>query len=97
MVTDATGTATDLVASVIQRVYEDATQTALDRKAAREIIAALRAAGWASLDEVAVLIEAAGGEIAVPDRLMVDGRRRVVTRQDDFRSMGKKYRVSVGA
>lgn len=89
--------ATKIVQDVIQRVYGDATQTALDHEAAVEILRALRAAGWASLDEVAVLIEAAGGSITVPDRLMGDGRDRVVSRQDDFASMGQRYTVSVSS
>lgn len=90
-------TAADLVAGVIQHVYGDATQTVLDREAASEIISALRGAGWASLDEVAILIEAAGGEIVVPDRLQADGRERRVTVQDDYRAMGRKFRVSVAS
>lgn len=62
-------TAEQIVRDVIQRVYGDATQTMLDSQAAREIVAALRDAGWASLDEVALLIEAAGGSITVPHNL----------------------------
>lgn len=89
----AAESATQIIRDVIQRVYEDATQTVLDQQAAREIIAALRAAGWASFDEVAVLIEAAGGSITVPDRLMHDGRRRVVSRQEDHANMGHRFTV----
>ena len=89
--------ATDMVVDVIQRVYGDATQTPLDRQAASEIVAALRAAGWASLDEVAMLIEAAGGEITVPGRILGDPRERRVTSQEDFATMGRKFRVSVSA
>lgn len=89
--------ATDVVADVIQRVYGDATQTFLDRQAASEIVAALRRAGWASLDEVAVLIEAAGGSITVPDALLCDGKDRVVTRAEDYASRGHKFKVSVSA
>lgn len=88
-------TATDLVAATIQRTYNDATQTHLDRQAASNIIAALRSAGWASLNEVAVLIEAAGGSITVPDRLMQDGRDRRVTVQDDYANNGRRFTVTV--
>lgn len=90
-------TATDLVAGIIQRVYNDASQTVLDRRAANAIITALREAGWASLDDVGRLIEAAGGEIVVPGDLITDTRERRVTRQDDFASHGVKFRVSVSA
>lgn len=80
---------------VIQRVYGDASRTVLDRRAASEIVKALRERGWASLDEVALLIDAAGGEIVVPSRLMLETKDRVVTKQDDYASGGFKFRVSV--
>lgn len=83
------------VRRTIQEVYGDASQTVLDDRAARAIISTLREMGWASLDEVAVLIEAAGGEITVPDRLMGDGRERRVTKQPDWAAGGHKFRVSV--
>lgn len=85
---------TDLVAGVLQRVYGDASQTVLDRRAASEVVSALRNAGWASLDEVAVLIEAAGGSVTVPGSLIHDGRDRRVTSQDDFASGGRTFSVS---
>lgn len=88
-------TATDVVCDAIQRAYGDATRTQLDRTAAAEIVAALRNAGWASLDEVAMLIEAAGGEVVVPAKILGDSRERRVTRQDDFASGGVKFRVSI--
>ena len=77
-------TATDVVVDTIQRVYGDATQTVLDREAAREIVSALRAAGWASLDEVALLIDAAGGSVTVPKHLAASTERRVVERFESF-------------
>lgn len=86
-------TAVDLVTEVIQRVYGDATQTVLDQKAASEILDALRSAGWASLDEIAILIEAAGGEIVVPHRLAFDFRERRVAVQDDYATPGRKFTV----
>lgn len=58
-------TATKIVRDVIQRVYGDATQSDLDFRAAEEILRALQEAGWASLEDVAMLISAAGGEIEV--------------------------------
>ena len=94
MISSDCTTATDLVANVIQRVYGDTTQTVLDRQAASEIVTALRNAGWASLDDVARLIDAAGGEVVVPRNILADSCDRVVTRQDDFASGGVRYRVS---
>lgn len=87
--------AVDVVRNVIQRVYGDATQTVLDAQAAREIVAALREMGWASLEEVAVLIEAAGGSVTVPDSLMLDTRERRIMRSDDYASRGRRFSVSV--
>lgn len=92
--TQSSENATRIVRDVIQRVYGDATQTVLDQRAAWEIITALRAAGWASIDEVAVLIEAAGGSITVPDDLMLDGRDRRVMRHDDYEARGFRFTVS---
>ena len=59
-----------IVRDVIQRVYGDASQTVLDYAAAREIVAALRDAGWASLQEVGAIIHAAGGDVTVSGREM---------------------------
>lgn len=83
-----------VVQDVIQRVYGDATQTTLDCEAATEIVRALRGMGWASLDDVGMLIEAVGGEITVPHRVLANDRERRVTVQDDY-ATGKKFRVSV--
>lgn len=84
---------TRVVRDVIQRVYGDAFQTTLDHQAASEIVGALRERGWASLDEVALLIEAAGGSITVPDRLAMDSRERVVERSQDFATHGTRFTV----
>lgn len=88
-------TATDVVARVIQRLYDNATEVVLDREVASEIVKALRDVGWASLNDVARLIEAAGGEIVVPGEILGDNRERRVTKQDDFGSGGVKFRVSI--
>lgn len=85
--------AVSAVRDVIQRVYGDATQTALDHQAAREIVAALRQRGWASLSEVAMLIEAAGGSVVVPDVLASDVRERIVERHEDFAARGTRFTV----
>lgn len=67
-----------LVLEVIQRVYGDATQTELDDHAASEIIAALRRVGWASPDDVALLIKAAGGEITITRRMREESTKHQV-------------------
>lgn len=64
----------DGIADTLQRVYGDATQTFLDRQAAREIWKWLRKQGIATPQEVAVVVEAAGGEVRVTQRGQVDDR-----------------------
>lgn len=86
--------AVGLVADVLQRVYGDATQTVLDRRAAEEVVEALRRAGWATLDEVAILIESAGGSITVPDLIAGDPRERCVMVTDDYAAGGRRFVVS---
>ena len=54
-----------LVRDIIQRVYGDATQTVLDDTAATAVISALRRVGWASPEETALLIKAAGGQVTI--------------------------------
>jgi hypothetical protein len=80
-----------VVRDVIQRAYGDATQTPLDHQAASEIVTALRSMGWASLNEVALLIEAAGGSIKVSSRQMLHSSERVVERMDEYD--GVRYTV----
>jgi hypothetical protein len=58
---------TEIVAAALQRGYGDATQTVLDHRVAREVIKALREVGWCSPDEVALIVEAAGGSVTVSD------------------------------
>lgn len=87
--------ATEAVMETIQRVYGDATQTILDRRAADAIIHALRQAGWASLSDVGMLIQAAGGTITVPDHILMETRIRTVYRQEDFKTGGIKFTVNL--
>jgi hypothetical protein len=60
------------IADVLQRVYDDATQTALDRHAAAEVYAYVLSCGMAPLETVAAIVEAAGGDVTVPSRLLID-------------------------
>lgn len=46
----------DTVAATLQTVYEDATQTPLDRKAATEVLRTLRGLGWVDLSFLALLL-----------------------------------------
>ena len=58
---------TEIVAGALQAGYGDATQTVLDTKVAGQVVKALREAGWCSPDEVALIVEAAGGSVTVTD------------------------------
>ena len=58
---------TEVVARALQVGYGDATQTVLDQRVAERVLKALREVGWCSPDEVALIVEAAGGSITVTD------------------------------
>ena len=60
------------IAAVIQAGYEDATQTQLDFQVARAIRTRLVEMGWVPFGTLAAIIEAAGGEVTVPRRLLDD-------------------------
>lgn len=73
-----------LVCDVIQRVYGDATQTALDYKAATEIVVALGQAGWAAPEDIALLIKAAGGQVEITRKMREEfDRNWTIERWDD--------------
>lgn len=59
--------ATQIAADAIQRTYNDATQTVLDHRAAREVVNDLRGAGWMAPHEVAAIVLAAGGTVTLTD------------------------------
>lgn len=80
------------IADTIQRVYGDATQTALDRRAAEEIWRFLKARGVAPFSTMAAVVVAAGGEITIPENVLVD-LPATITRYDQFD--GVKLRASV--
>lgn len=80
------------IATTIQRVYGDATQTALDRKAAAEIWRYLQERGVMPLSTAAALIEAAGGEIVVPERVLIDPPDEVA-RSEEWADGSVRYRT----
>ena len=57
----------EIVANALQSGYGDATQTVLDQRVARKVVRALREVGWCSPDEVALIVEAAGGSVVITD------------------------------
>lgn len=59
------------VRGIIQRTYGDATQTVLDDRCARAIVAHLHHLGWASPAEVARVVAAAGGQVDVNEDVAV--------------------------
>ena len=60
------------IADTIQRVYGDATRTVLDERAAREIWKYLLLQGMARASDVALIVEAAGGEVHISRSSLVD-------------------------
>ena len=82
------------VRDALQAGYGDATQTVLDDQVAGQVMGALRERGWASLDEAALLIAAAGGEIRVPSALRLRGTARMqVERFEDHATGETVFRV----
>lgn len=73
----------ELVAQVIRSGYQDATSTVLDRQVARDIVNALREAGWAAPEEVRAIVAAAGGRVSVSDNLIMDPPKELFRTRDD--------------
>jgi len=70
------------VMDVLQSGYGDATQTALDRQVAAEIVKRLRSWGWIAPDEVRALVACAGGEITMDRRILADPPRELFVTDD---------------
>lgn len=64
------GGAVNDITEIIQRGYGDSSISQLDRTVAHNIVNYLTTRGWMSPGEVAYLVEAAGGEIRVPENLI---------------------------
>lgn len=58
------------VREIIQQGYGDGSMDPLARASATKILERLRQMGWATPEEVAYLVEAAGGEIIVTEELV---------------------------
>jgi hypothetical protein len=65
------GGAVNDITEIIQRGYGDSSISQLDRTVAHNIVNYLANKGWMSPGEVAYLVEAAGGEIRVPESLVM--------------------------
>ena len=80
------------VRDALQTGYGDATQTVLDDRVAGQVIQSLRDRGWCSPDEVAAIVLAAGGEVTVPDEILMHADQLQVEVFDDF-ALGKRIRA----
>lgn len=77
--------ATQIAADAIQRTYNDASQTVLDHRAASAVVSDLRRAGWMSPQEVAAIVDAAGGRVTLQDRhlrAMLEGSYELLVMDD---------------
>ena len=82
------------IKAALQQGYGDASQTVLDDRVAGDVLSTLRERGWASLQEVAMLIIAAGGEIRVSDHDMMRTLDNLqVTVHEDFENRERVFRV----
>lgn len=60
------------IMDTLQEVYGDATQTVLDHRAATAVWKRLEEMGVAPASGVAAIVAAAGGEVTIPDALLLD-------------------------
>ena len=86
-------TARQAVRDTLERVYGHATQTVLDDQAADEIMRTLHQMGYAPLDMVARIIEAAGGSVTLTAQSLNDPRPLEVETYDDPATLGKVFRA----
>jgi hypothetical protein len=66
------GTVRDVM-DIIQRGYGDSSMTPLDRTVATNIINYLQSAGWMGPEEVAHIVQAAGGEVRISEKQLDEG------------------------
>lgn len=79
------------VANIIYSATDLAPEPA--RRVAEDILNALRERGWAPLEDIGIVIAAAGGTLDIPDRVIADPPK-TVTRLDRPRP-GIAYRIIV--
>lgn len=66
------------IVEILNRAYGDNATSALDRIAAGEILSELVNLGWVSSEEIAYLVDAAGGEIRIPEDLLTSPSPRLL-------------------
>lgn len=71
-----------IIEGVLNRAYGDNSASSLDRLAATQVLQQLRSLGWLSADEVALLVDAAGGEIKVTEKAAAEKRPLLVVFRD---------------
>lgn len=82
------------IRGTLQAGYGDATQTVLDDRVAGAVLSTLRERGWASLDEMALVIMAAGGEIRITHKMQAALRAEsVIETYDDGATGDRVLRV----
>jgi hypothetical protein len=70
------------VMEILQQGYGDNTSTPLDRVVATKVIGYFYDKGWMSSEEIAFLVESAGGEIRVTEKTLA-GEAPLLYRQED--------------
>ena len=56
---------------VLNRGYGDQATSPLDRTVAQQILNYLREIGWTTPEEVAIIVQAVGGKIVIPDAMLL--------------------------
>lgn len=70
------------VMDIIQRGYGDSSMTSLDRVVAANVIQYFESRGWMGPEEVAHLVQAAGGEVIVTEEQLMEAPKPLYTQQD---------------
>jgi hypothetical protein len=72
------------IVEILNRGYGDNATSALDRVIAGDILSELINVGWTSGEELAYLVEAAGGEIRIPESLLTEPSPRLLQYRSDL-------------
>lgn len=70
------------ITEILNRAYGDNATSALDRIAAGEILSELINLGWTSNEEIAYLVDAAGGEIRITEDSLNESAPRLLQYRD---------------
>lgn len=75
------GTVTDVM-DILQQGYQNTSSTPLDRTVATRVVKYFIENGWLNAGEVAHIVKAAGGEVRIPERQLIESSPYLVSYTD---------------